>query len=363
MTIATPSPQALMVVGIGLLFHFAMLVVKTNEGDQADLFIYRAGSDLALHGQSPYNLTNIQGVVAERFPPKMKTDLAYNCGFFLPPQAIPIFTPYTLVPWKAAEILWGTLLGIMALLTASLAWTFGRSPERQGRGWEWVVATVLVNPLTRLTMLVGQTGLLFVGCVALGQWLHERGRPRLAALLWAVPFVKPHLALFLLGVAFALDGWRRVLAIVIAIAGLNLLGILLSGPDWRMPWDYLELLRYGHKAVLYNQVAESRQITSWNRLLFVLNGPAIDLGFGGTLIGYAIWSLAVWLRVRLSGLSASPAYVLAMGAVGGVLVCQVLGYELLVLCLLASLLLQWLDSGKRGFRGGSRVAPFPDDSR
>ena len=66
-----------------------------------------------------------------------------------------------------------------------------------------VAVALCLNFLTTALVLVGQTTLLFVGCVAAGQWLYEKGRPWAAALLWAIPFMKPHLALPLIPLAVA----------------------------------------------------------------------------------------------------------------------------------------------------------------
>ena len=42
------------------------------------------------------------------------------------------------------------------------------------------------NYLTVLVVELGQTSLLFTGCVAAGLWCFERKRPALGVLLWAI---------------------------------------------------------------------------------------------------------------------------------------------------------------------------------
>ena len=56
-------------------------------------------------------------------------------------------------------------------------------------------------------------------CVAAGLLCFERGRPYLAAVLWAIPFVKPHLAIPLIPLAWYLGGWRPA-ALLVALVGV-----------------------------------------------------------------------------------------------------------------------------------------------
>ena len=65
--------------------------------------------------------------------------------------------------------------------------------------------------------------------MAVGQWCFERGRPACGVLLWSLCFVKPHVALPLVALAWALGGWRRAAGLVAGVAGLNLLGATVVG--------------------------------------------------------------------------------------------------------------------------------------
>jgi hypothetical protein len=115
---------------------------------------------------------------------------------------------------------------------------------------------------------------------------------------------------------------------------------------------YLDYLRTGHKAVIFNLVAENFQIPSWNRIIAASGGPAIDLKIWMTLTGFAIWGLLVtgrlWLAGALSQDRRDPAYLVAVTAVGALFFAQVLAYEMILLALVAPLILQHFDAGRKG---------------
>ncbi|HJZ55298.1 MAG TPA: glycosyltransferase family 87 protein, partial [Gemmataceae bacterium] len=272
--IARPSPL-IPLAAVGLLTVFALfLAVSTNNFP--DFFIYRAGAELGLRGESPYRLEPIRERVGEQFPdanPKpdakeeVKADaLVNNCGFFLPPQAIVVFAPFAAVPYSTAKVLWSLTTGLSAAAVLLLLRTFGNSPPRSLIG-QLVPLFLLLNFLTIGIVFVGQTTLLCVGCVAAGQWCFERKWLVPGAVLWAIPFIKPHLALPLLPLAWYLGGWKRAAAITGVVAGLNLAGCLIAHVS---PREYLEFLGASHGTVAFNLVSRNYEIASWNRLLYVM---------------------------------------------------------------------------------------------
>ena len=80
------------------------------------------------------------------------------------------------------------------------------------------------------------------------------------------PFVKPHLALPLVPLAWFLGGWKRAAGLVAVVAGLNLAGGALTGSPL-LVLDYLRELAGRHQAVTFNRAADNPQISSWNRAL------------------------------------------------------------------------------------------------
>src|SRR6185369_7439315 len=167
--------------------------------------------------------------------------------------------------------------------------------------WLIVPLALVLNPLAVATVVVGQTPLWSVACVVAGQMCFERRRTWLGAALWAIPFVKPHLALPLIALAWYLGGWKRAAAIVAVVAALNLIGATLAGGSPLYLKDYFDYLPSAHKEVLYNRAELNPQITSWNRLLFSLGGPLIELTIVMTIAGYLVWSGLVLARVAAAG--------------------------------------------------------------
>jgi hypothetical protein len=113
---------------------------------------------------------------------------------------------------------------------------------------------------------------------------------------------------------------------------LNLIGATLAGGSPLYLKDYLDYLSEAHKVVLYNRADLNPQITSWNRLLFSLGGPLVELTVITTLAGYLVWGGVVFCRCAISGWPGA-AWTVAAAACGGPLCSQVLGYEAYVLVL------------------------------
>ncbi len=345
---------ALPLVAAGLLFLIALNYAR-NPDLNRDFFIYRIGAHLGARGDWPYDVPKIRALVADAFPdPDPKFDsFVNNNGYFPPPLAIVVYLPFAVLPWGAAKLAWAVAMFLAALMVARLPHAFRAAdapPADPSLVWAAVGAMLVLNYLSVAIIAVGQTPLLFVGCVVAGQWCFDRGGrwgPWLGALLWAVPFVKPHLALPFIPLAWYLGGWKRAAAVFGAVAALNLIGATLAGGSPLMLKDYLDYVPTAHKAVVYNRAELNPQITSWNRLLFSLGGPLVELTIVTTVAGYLVWGGLVIGRCAVTGERPSRAWALAATAVGGMLCCQVLGYETLGLVLTVPWLRELFAAGRR----------------
>ncbi|HET6575787.1 MAG TPA: glycosyltransferase family 87 protein [Fimbriiglobus sp.] len=308
-----------------------------------DLFIYRAGAALGLAGRSPYDTAALRERVVEQYPDDK--ELAENLGFFLPPQAVVLFAPFAVLPWPAAKVAWAVVAVLLTGLAARRLPVFASAPVPPWLPPVLVVA-VLLSPIVVVGMIPGQTSAPAFACVVLGEVAHRAGRRRLAGFLWAVPFVKPHIALPLLPLAWYLGGWRRAGELVLWLAGLNLAGCLICTGSPLLARDYLDYVSAGHTAVVFNRVAVNPQITSWNRLLVAAGGPVVELSAVGMLVGYAVWGLAVLARVRLAGSRPTPGWAVAVAFGGALLCCQVMGYELVFLALAVGHVLDLFAAGR-----------------
>lgn len=340
-----------LLVCAGLVVYLYLCAKTMTEHAQVDFFIFRTGSQLALDGFPPYVPALVQARVADQFRPEKEDDVANQCGFFLPPQAIVFFLPFAKMDWWQAQGLWFFFLTGMGILAGLLAYSFGRARERQGRGWALIAIVVLLNPITLPTMVVGQTGLLFLGCIAMGQYAFENECPRLGTFLWSITFIKPHIALPFLILAWVLGGWRRAAGIMICVALWNLCGGLIVTGNVegaiRFFRFYVEFVGAAHKTVKFNLVAENFQILSWNRMLVASGGPAVDLKIWMTLTGFFVWGLLIYSRMRLGTMRLDQAYLVAATAVGALLFAQVLAYEMILLAFVAPLILQHFDANRK----------------
>lgn len=326
-------------------FHGGKLALTENL--HVDLWIYSSGSWLGFHGLSPYNTERIHDRVAQQYPGDAW--LIENSGFFLAPQAMLVFAPFAMLPWVLAKALWCALtIGMTVVAIWQLRRFTITPPSVQFTAVALFV--VMLNPVTLVVLNMGQTPLLILSLVFLGQWAHSSSWERLGGFLWALAFFKPHIALPLLVVAWFLSGWRR--AAIIAGWGvlLNLLaGVVTVGNPFLL-MEFLDNLRQGHQSVLFNQLLLNSQLTSWNQLVRSSGGPRIELGAMGVLAGYAVWFLLAVLRVRLRGERSTASWVLAMAACGMLVCCQLLAYELPLLLLLLPYIADLLASDGRRSR-------------
>ena len=196
-----------------------------------------------------------------------------NSGYFLPPEALVLFLPFAVVPWTVAKVLWAATIGVAGYFIARLPSMMTHAPPSR-LACCLVPFVLLLNPLSLAVVVVGQYTLVFVGAVAAGLLCFERDRPYLAAVLWAIPFAKPHLAIPLIPLAWYLGGWRPAAVLVGLVAILNAVGATMAGGSPLFLLDYFRYLPTAREVVAYNRVEMNPQITSWNRLLFALGRAA-----------------------------------------------------------------------------------------
>lgn len=254
----------------GIVLTFALFTARQNA--QPDLFIYRQGAVIGLRGESPYEPSKIRLAVNEQYPnpDAGPDDFQNNCGFFLPPAAVAWYAPFAVLPWGVAKVLWAVVCGFAAFGITRLL----RDPK-PGLDAIWPVLMV-VNFLTLAIVQKGQTTLVATACIAFGLVCFSRNRPLAGTLLWSVAFVKPHVALPLIPLAWFLGGWKRAAALVFIVALENVLGAMIVGGSPLFIGEYLDFLAAGHKAVAFNLAERNVEITSWNRLLYVATGHLIE---------------------------------------------------------------------------------------
>jgi hypothetical protein len=321
-------------IAAALLFFLLALNRALGGDDPRDFFIFRLGSELAIRGENPYDVPKVRQHIAAQFPGEDAEEFVNNSGYFLPPQALVLFLPFAMLPWAAAKVAWAVANGLAAYFIARLPHYLraNGSPPMGILLGAVVSFAMLLNYLAlAIPFPVGQFSVVFVGCVAAGLMCFERGRPYLAAALWTIPFVKPHLAIPLIPLAWYLGGWRPALLLVALVAILNAAGATLVGGSPMYLREYVNYLPTAREVVAFNRVEMNPQITSWNRLLYAWGGPLVELGAVGIVAGYLVWMGLVVGRWAVTGETAGAAWAAAAAAAGGVVFAQVMPYELLFL--------------------------------
>ena len=210
-------------LAVALLTVFAVALALDSR-TMPDFFIYRLGSALAARGESPYDIARVRAHVAPQFPDSEPKEESFinNCGYFLPPQAVVLFLPFAMPPWPAAKVAWALLQGFAGFALTTLPRLFARGTlPAPGPVSKMVPFLLLLNFLTIAVVMVGQVTVISVGCIVAGLWCFARETRWgfwLGVLLWSVAFVKPHLALPLVPLAWYLGGWKRAAALVAVVA-------------------------------------------------------------------------------------------------------------------------------------------------
>lgn len=318
--------------------------VAVGENHHEDLWIYSSGPWLAIRGETPYDVTKIHARVDEKWAGD--ENLQGNSGFFLTPQALLVFVPWAVLPWEIAKPLW--CLFTIGLATAA-GWGMRKLTDSPLPGWftAAAVVAVLLNPLSLFVLIVGQSTLLVLSCVILGEAAYRAGWKRVGCILWAVCFIKPHIAFPLLPLAWWLNGWRRTAEVAGWAAGLNVLAGLVFFGKPLFVLDYLQFVQSGHQTVEFNRVGVNKQITGWNRLVAAGGGPAIELGMLGTLASYALLLVVVGLRGVVFGkVKPTRDWSFALAGSASLYCCQLLPYELPMLTLALPYLVGLIGSGR-----------------
>ena len=271
-------------------------------------------------------------------------------GVLYPPQAYLILLPFSRLPWNLALGTWVAFLTVACLACGTLAWSFDRGPSpRTPMAGVWIIAVMLLNPLTLYSMAYGQIVLVICASVALGQWAVRRGYYRAGVIIWSFCVVKPQLGFPFLVLSYLLGGWRQFRDVCLAGAILNLVsGLALSG-DPMMVVDYLRSLHgsavESYMSDKYNRV-ENDEIVSWDHVLWVLGGPSVALNALRVFAGYATWGLLLASRIYLGARrGCCPAFYLAAAISASLICAHTHNHDMVLLWLLIPYVLWLWDNG------------------
>jgi alpha-1,2-mannosyltransferase len=149
----------------------------------------------------------------------------YYSPFLNPPPLVWLATPFTLLPFGVAIVLWSLLILGALVLTWYLV-APGSPLTRAAFGAMWLG----LFPVA-FGVMVGQPVALVAVGVALCWWLAERDRPALAGAALALIAVKPQLALFV-PLCLVVAGHARVFGAWLAVSAfIGLISLALLGQD------------------------------------------------------------------------------------------------------------------------------------
>jgi hypothetical protein len=143
----------------------------------------------------------------------------YWSPFLNPPPLVWLATPFTLVPFSSAIVLWTGLLVAATLLTWYLVAPGGRLVRAAHLALWFGLFPVAFG------LMVGQPVALVAVAVAGCWWLAERDRPVLAGVVLSVTTIKPQVAL-LVPLCLLVSGHGRIFAGWLAATGLMAMAAL-----------------------------------------------------------------------------------------------------------------------------------------
>lgn len=321
--------------------------VSLPRGQGRDYIYMYLSTRAALDGQSPYRTDALFSEYLRTFPDRhipLEGDEPYPGGilslesirpicFFYPPQSFFVLGPFSKLDWEESLIGWVIALTIATIAAAFCVVHLGAGRSHSRTMTAIILAVLLLNPLTQLSLSLGQTGLLVVAFVLASLWCVRRERPLLASVPMALAAIKPHFLPPFLVMLLLVGGSRPVLFTLVLSAILNVLGGLATTGNPGLIAEYLASTSRNYLNLHHNG-PESEFIVGWNRLAWVLGGVSVELGATRILAGYLIWGALFALRWRNKGPnSPTPEHLLAISTTIALFCTSSHGYDLVMLAL------------------------------
>lgn len=352
---------ALLVLLVALVMHIAYLgLVGLDRSRALDFYVFYTSTRVARLGLNPYDpgpgidlnhkdLSEAAGAVLPRYlnvDPPFSPKLTWGFGVPYPPEGYLLFLPFSLPRWHSALWAWLTFLTLMAAACGTLVWPAPGGGLRSPLTPAVIVALMLVNPTSELMFSLGQCSLVICGAVALGQWALRRGHRVVAAAVWSFCSIKPQLGLPLIALSLPLGGWRFFRDVGLGVVLFNLVGGIVVTGNPLMILDMFESLR--HYTAMYYNTPQASTTVGWNRLLYALGGPAVDLSAGKVVAGYFTACLLLFAKFLIGGRrSWAPSYWLAVCAAVPFTFALAHDYDMVILALLIPYLLELWDHRDR----------------
>ena len=236
--------------------------------------------------------------------------------FISPPPLAWLATPFLLLPFSIAVVLW-TLL-----LLAALCWTwYLLAPPGDVVRAAHLALLLGVFPVA-FGLMVGQPGALVAAVVATAWWLMRKDHPVWAGLALSLIVLKPQLAL-LVPVCLLVSGHARTFgAWLVATLLIGLVALALLGPDG---------------VARYREVLLQTQTAAWDiTRRYAISGV---LGLGPVLTVVQVLVAGVTLVAAWRHRGKGPELPMAAGIVGSLLFTPYLGFQDFLMLIVAGWLI------------------------
>lgn len=171
-----------------ILFSLWQFERFSNGNLLSDFRAFYCAADLARQGIDPYRQEPLYSCEAlPTAPPLWRADANVTDPAPLPPYALAIFIPLTLLPYAAAAALWSLFL--------FGAWVAVAYACRKLAQTSWIVCGAALIFAAMMSISLGQIAPVAIAAIALAALALTRGRDAWAGAAAAVAMIEPHVAL------------------------------------------------------------------------------------------------------------------------------------------------------------------------
>jgi hypothetical protein len=254
---------------LGIIFSVS-IQLRTPNSHVSDFLAYWSASHLLITGSSPYDHTALSALEQSINP-----DLASQGEAFLntwnPPWLILIFTPFGLMPYKIAELVWTFFNTVLIGLALIISWQMS-SKASSSRGILYVFLACYIFGETISYLVIGQiTSLVLIGMV-LSIFLIDHHLDLLAGFALLLSTIKPQVSYFFLIIMLIWiiqnRRWQIIEGLAIA-ASSTLIIFWIVNPGWVT--DYIILIKSMPYYAIYTSTIGSFMASLFNiRIFYVM---------------------------------------------------------------------------------------------
>jgi len=289
------------VVAICVLIAISVVNSMNYHQNNIDFYNFWLAGHLVAEGQSPYNAA--QWVAG--YPPYV-LNITLNPAFLYPLPLALLFAPLGWLSFKAAYIIWVTLIQLMIVISLGILLFFKSNPRTKLFFIPLLAGIILFRP-TILTLTQGQLSAFFLCTLAFLVLLWDRGKWFWGGLLLGLLMLKPNLGFLIIAL---LAVWLLLHQHWNALAGIaaSCSFLLIAGIAYRPNW----IVEYWHigSNKLTQTFGGSPTVWGLGWLICHRNSTCM-LSFGG-LAALLIMSCFLWLVIRHKGLPPATISALAV---------------------------------------------------